>query len=373
MDKNRSKIFILIYLTIVVAVVLLYILLFRNLVCLAYAGNSPEWFNSLIDFFYPRFIVEKNRFELSFFLQKADQVIIRFSLTITVIFSIYYLYTLEKIKSFFTNYWNQETTVNNIAFLRKLYYIFLIIIFKDIYWDLLSLSKISVFYRPIALYKILHIPIPSHMAILIICLLFFISCTLCIANFKSIFFSVIAVLVFLLIQGYIFSFEKFDHGFATYSYAGMLMPFLLWEFSDSEKKHLPNVIDWVLPLIRLVICLCYFYSGLEKLLISGIEWVQQENFKAHLLIHPTSFGLTVASSNFLCILFAIGTLCFQLGFILVLPFPKLKWLFLSIGIIFHISTYLLMDVGGYLNPWILAYIFFIDWNPLAKFLSKKNL
>jgi hypothetical protein len=237
----------------------------------------------------------------------------------------------------------------------------------------MSLSKAKVFYRPILLLKFFNLPFPSETGILILYILFITSCIACIFNFQSIVFSIIALIVFVLIQGYIFSFEKFDHGFATYTYSAMVMPFLLWQTSKAKSNGQTHFSDWAIPLIRLVICMCYLFSGLEKIFISGIDWIRPESFRAHLLIHETTLGLKIVSSNLLCSLFAIGTILFQLSFISILPYPKLKWVILPIGITFHISTYLLMNVGGYFNPWILVYFFFIDWEKILKYHSKTRL
>jgi hypothetical protein len=63
---------------------------------------------------------------------------------------------------------------------------------------------------------------------------------------------------------------------------------------------------------------------------------------------------------------------FQLGFITILFFPRLKLMILLSGVAFHIGTYLLLEVGWYINAWILVYIFFIDWTWLDSYLNRKN-
>lgn len=372
MKKNRTSTAIVFILFIVLLTDLVYALFLRDLVYESYKGTSPAWLNSFIDIFYPRFKVEKYRFNFSFFQDKSDQVILRFSLVVITTCILFYCKSKSgNFREFLSNYWNQKTSISNINILRILFFTFLLIMFKDVYWDLMSLSKAKVFYRPILLNKIFNLPFPSDNGILILYTLFITSCLACIFNFRAVLFSTIALVNFILIQGYIFSFEKLDHGFATYTYAAMLMPFLLCQLSNTKTNNEIAIYDWVLPLIRLVICMCYLFSGLEKLFASGIYWIHPESFKAHLLIHETPLGLKIAASDFLCSLFAIGTILFQLSFITIIPFPKLKWFILPLGIAFHVGTYLIMDVGGYSNPWILVYIFFIDWSKLAILISEK--
>jgi hypothetical protein len=61
------------------------------------------------------------------------------------------------------------------------------------------------------------------------------------------------------------------------------------------------------------------------------------------------------------VLLPLGALLFELGFILTVFRPKLAWVFLPAGVLFHMGTYLLLGVGWYFNGWIATYIFFIPW------------
>src|SRR5690606_22591998 len=145
-------------------------------------------------FLYPRFEIEKHRFPLEFFLSKADQIILRLFLigALTAAGS-YLINTKEKVKERFSSFWNRTTSIQNTSILRILYFSFLIIIFHDIYFDLMRLESASVFYKPITPYRLLNIPFPSETSILVICILFFLSCLLAIINFYPVLNSVIAV------------------------------------------------------------------------------------------------------------------------------------------------------------------------------------
>ena len=52
----------------------------RDSIVLAYQGNPDSFIQFVINNFYPRFNVEKERFDSAFFINKADQVLIRFLL-----------------------------------------------------------------------------------------------------------------------------------------------------------------------------------------------------------------------------------------------------------------------------------------------------
>jgi len=50
---------------------------------------------------------------------------------------------------------------------------------------------------------------------------------------------------------------------------------------------------------------------------------------------------------------------FELFFILVVRYRWAKFVFLPAGILFHISTYLLMGAGAWIHPWWLCYGIFL--------------
>lgn len=367
MNNKRINIFLASYFCILIGVTLLYFLLLREFTILAFYNKAPEWFNQIVSFLYPRFFVEKKRFSAEFFLDKADQVIVRFIFVSFII--MLFTYFKNKSENFcirLNEFWAQKTSVSNVTILRILYFTIIIVIFKDIYWDLMDLYNAKIFYRPILFYKLLGVSFPSTQGIIVICIILLFSSILCIINIAPILNAIIAVGTFIYIQGLIFSFEKIDHGFATVTYAGMIMPFLLYENRIAKKSKSYDQKGWPLLLIQLVICLCYLMSGLEKIFISKFQWLHPETLKVYLLIHQTPLGIKLAANNFLCTLLPTLVIIFQLVFISILFSDKLKYIILPVGIIFHISVYYLFDVGGFQNPWIFSYIFFIDWTIILK-------
>jgi hypothetical protein len=153
------------------------------------------------------------------------------------------------------------------------------------------------------------------------------------------------------IQGYFFSFGKTDHGFATWTYVAWLMPLL------ASPKSKPAL--WPLSLMQLVVAGAYLMAGIEKLLISGPGWVSAEGFRLHLQLHATKVGLWVATNDVLCLLLPLSVICWQLSFPVVLSGFGLRWLWLLFGLFFHIGTYLLMDIGGWVSPWWVLYMVFV--------------
>ena len=137
----------------------------------------------------------------------------------------------------------------------------------------------------------------------------------------------------------------------------MVFPFLFLEAQHAEVFFK----SWALRLIQVIIAFVYFISGIEKMMISGFSWLQPESLKAYIYLHQMPLGILLSKSDALCILFSVFTLTLQLFFPLILFTKKYKWLFLSGGILFHLGTLYILGIGHLFNPWIITYIFFIDW------------
>jgi|SRR6185437_2502787 len=357
MRSKRTLVFIPII--IILLFCLLYELTLRPLIIEAYYGNAPEWFSELISFLYPRFEIEKERFDVIFFLERADQVLYRFTIISIIAAVILHLFhTSETFKSKFNNFWNPSTSKHNITVLRVLFYLSLIYIFYDAYPDLVLLYNAKAFYKPVLLLKLLHISYPTPTLSLIIFIIYAGSCLLIVFNIFPIVFSIVSALFLVLIQGLFFSFEKIDHGFAPLTYASFLFPFLIYE---SQKTKNETVNAWPLRLITICIALIYLMSACEKLLLSGLGGISAESFRVFLQLHNTPLGMQVAKSNLLCTVLPALALLFQLSFVTALFIPRLKPFIMGTGFVFHALVHTLFNIGAIIHPWVLSYIFFIDW------------
>lgn len=334
----------------------------HELILKAYLGEAPDWFNYLVETFYPRFFAEKNRLEISFFEAKADQVVLRY-LVLLIFAAVVYAFEkyTGKVKVKISNLSEKATSVQSVYFLRVLFYLLLIIATRDVYEDLRALNFLEVFYRPLLFLKVLHLPFPGKKVAFLIYGTLFLSSILVIFGLKPVLFSVMAMVSFVVYQAYLFSFEKIDHGYGPFTYACMLFPFLLWERTKAKKEGKNFFSSWSLKLILIVTCLVYFMSGMEKILISGIEWLSPLSFKSYLALHDTSAGRFVAENEFLVNVLPALALLLQLSFPLILFFDRLKYVILPAGVLFHFGTVLLFGISSFENPWVFNYIFFFDW------------
>jgi hypothetical protein len=358
-------------LAIAFAMTLGYILSIRTELSEIYSGSSEGWLKSMVDKIYPRFAVEKERFPLSFFLDKADQAVIRFSL-VSIIASVFFFLkgNSEKFQATWNQYLHSLTSVANVSMIRILFPLALLWIHKDVWWDLMSHYELRLFYKPVLIYKLLHIAYPNPVFITILCIMLLTSCLLTIINFRPAVSSFIAVMTFIVIEGFLNSFEKMSHGNATITYCALIFPFLMIDHQKTFRTGPGYQNKWALSLITFLICLAYLQSGLEKISIGGFSWISPETFRNYILLHQASMGLALVENNTLLAILSSAAIIFQLGFIFILT-GRYKYFFLITGILFHAGVYFLLAVGWYINSWVLSYLFFIDWTNLTLKASRK--
>ncbi len=351
-----------------IAGLLLHYLYLRSSVVDAYNGQPTPFINFILNTLYPRFYVEKERFDLAFFLYKSDQLIYRFSIVYYFLLGLLFLYkekinVREKINVFL----HTKTTSKNITVLRFLFFSYFLYLSYELIDELIDKQSLRLFYKPISFLSIAHIPFPDTITILIIGGILFILSLLIMTNKRVVLCTVASLLLFILLQSWTFSFEKLDHGYVTFTYAFMLLPFLF----DEQRKNKDEFNSWSLQLIKISVAIVYFLSGLEKIITSQLSWLKPDNLKTYLSFHETALSKLVIQSDLLCIILNIGSLGIQLSFILILFLPKYKWLWIAGGIVFHTGTLILMKIGIILNPWIFVYVFFFDWTTVYVFFSEK--
>ena len=344
-----------------------YLFFFRPLVEQSYHDNAPEWFSTLVDELYPRFAVEKQRFDLAFFQYKADQVIIRLSFIMFLSgIGLWYLNPAR-----FINRHTIELPSDFYRRLRLFFYAGLLLYTWNWYEDFSRIVKMEEFYKGIHLFRFFGVGIPEIEIFYGLFAVYLISLFLVLIKNRPVLFASFTALGLVIFQGYLYSFEKIEHGYTTLTYACMLMPFLFYELkvqNENEKQK-----SFVLFLIQLSIAGAYFLSGAEKLLTSGFQWADAETFRTYLLLHPQEVGLWVAEQPFLLHILPWMVLFFQLSFIVVPFYPRFRHLFLLSGIAFHWGTTWLMGIGAYLSPWIFVYVFFLDLQKFKiRFLSSAS-
>jgi hypothetical protein len=358
---------LLCWLLCIVGIPILYLFAGRELILNSMEGKAPAWFDQILETFYPRFAVEKHRFDTHFFLSKADQIIIRFCLVqmAFLVFTTTYAFK-PTFRTQVNAFWHTPVLIRQAHWLRVLFYLGMLFFTYDWFYYLDLVRPAEIFYKPLLLLRILNIDFPSVTVSGIVFGLLMLSYAGVLFWFKPVISSIVATLLFVLMQGWLYSFEKIDHTFSTLTYVALIMPFLIYEQQKASRARSIQQAAWPLQLIRVCIAMVYVMAGLEKLLIAGTEWFNPDSFRSYLYLHQAPAGLWVAQSDLLCTILPVGAMLFQLGFSVILFFRKLTLFVLLAGIGFHAGTYILLEVGWYFNAWIFVYIFFIDWTWLDR-------
>ena len=357
----KKKIIIYTWACILISTPVLYFLVIRDDVKNLLSGQGPSYITWITEIFYPRLLIEKERFSGDFFLSKADQVLLRFEIINLILITFYYLLLFNSsFKRKWILFWIKKTSIDNINFLVRLFYAGLLFYSFDWFWDFEKTYQLSFFYKPLLFARLTGAAYPDIFILKTACCILYFLCLVVILNRNFFWPSAIASFTFIVLQFYFYGFEKIDHTYTTLNYSAMLMPFLIYySYKENVKNEVPGTF---LIAIQLFICLSYFQAGLEKLLISGMAWFDPATLQHHLAAHPTILGHWIIQYDWMCSLLLASVLFFEIGFISIMFANKAKWVFLPMGVLFHWGTVLLINVGGWLSSWIFVYIFFIDWS-----------
>jgi len=319
-----------------------------------HANGWTSWIYEL----YPRLQTEKWRFNENFFISKTKQVLIRSTLSLQLLAGLYLFRSYIALPLRTTYYKLVQVYISRkyLSIITLLLYTCLLLVVYNAIMEFKDLVFFSPFYKPIGIARLLLPTFPSMSILWLIYILLMGSIIAVILLPKKWIAASIAAIAFIYYQLILFGFGKYDHGYSTLTYALLIYPFFLWEAGKSKESIIPA---WSIVLIQWMICLAYFYCGLEKIFTSGIYWFYSDNLQQHLLIHNTSLGLKLAAYSTVCKILSLGVLLLQWSFIL-LPFQKrLVYLLLPAGFIFHSASWLLLDAGGIFNPWWGVYLFFL--------------
>lgn len=356
----NNKFPLLVLITVIMLSAGMYVAFVRPLVLQLLEGTAPAWAAAMAEALYPRLSAEFQRLSPSFFLQKADQVVVRFGIVVTC-FCCWWQYKTQLFQVFAL----PSPSSKHITYLRAGFYGFIFITTYDWWGSIPVIVEQETFYKPISFLRLFYTPLPSVATLRMMYLLLLLSAGLAVAGWKPRWTGYFTIALFIVLQGFFTSFEKSDHGYVTYIYAGLLFP-LVFETGKAQQVL-------VLFSIRAVIALSYLMAGIEKLLSSGLSWLHPTTFKTYLTMHDTPAGQWVAHSELLCVLLPLFAMLFQLTFPATLFLKKSRYYWLGAGIVFHWGTVVLFGISSFINPWVIVYIFFLDeWRAPCKSIPTKT-
>jgi hypothetical protein len=132
---------------------------------------------------------------------------------------------------------------------------------------------------------------------------------------------------------------------------------------------------WPIRLMQLFVAQIYFFSGYAKIVHSGGAWASASNLRDWLLYFNEedqvrvfhTIGMWLAGMPRVCQLIAVGTLVFELGFIVVLFSNTARRLLVPAAALFHLGILLSMNLSFVNVPQLLV---FADWDAVATRLRR---
>lgn len=187
-------------------------------------------------------------------------------------------------------------------------------------------------------------------------------------------------LLVLFYQGLVRSFGHFNHDEMLAVYCLGVLAFtpggdefsLDWRWRNKTAAQPAFAYAYPMLLMQLLMAWVYFSAALIKLRAGGLGYLSADNLPSlaiyHSLdnLHDTAFRLAFWLPQvraYTPVVMAL-VLLWELAFPLAVFFPRLRWLLLGAGIVFHLSTLFFMNI--FFPHQLVLYLLFIDWDRFCK-------
>ncbi len=164
-----------------------------------------------------------------------------------------------------------------------------------------------------------------------------------------------------------------------------LLPLLAASVAASRSWSLPRrprptdpvavAYGWPIRTAMVIVGLAYLFAGLQKLRYTGIDWVTGENLRFVLWAASDAqadgnwLALFVADHEWAFHALAASTILVEIGFIVCLPFARLRWVFVPAAIGLHLGIWVAMGLD-YLPQWWTVLVVFVNWAALADLIGR---
>ena len=140
----------------------------------------------------------------------------------------------------------------------------------------------------------------------------------------------------------------------------------------ASSTHSPYAY-WPILLLQIFFAMMYFSAVIWKH-ASGLGWANGFTLQAYLvqdgIRHNSSFAIWFSQFHYFIYFVQLIVVAFQATFFLIIFFPKLRWIYIPLGLIFHIGILLTLTAPFY--QWIALYLGFIPWSNLREILSGRR-
>jgi hypothetical protein len=122
---------------------------------------------------------------------------------------------------------------------------------------------------------------------------------------------------------------------------------------------------WPIKMMQCFFALMYLSAVSSKMSVSGLGWANGYTLQYYLAMDHfrkggIELGLWVSQFHYFILALQWVVLLFQATFLLIIFFPKLRWIYLPIGLMFHTGIHLTMHAS--FPQWILLYALFVPWS-----------
>ena len=131
--------------------------------------------------------------------------------------------------------------------------------------------------------------------------------------------------------------------------------------AQSTDRRSSEFAGWPIRLIQVFFCLMYLSAVISKHHVSGWGWANGFTLQAYLIQDGLRWGsplaLWAAQFHTLIWLAQLVVLGFQGTFWVTLIFPRTRWLYLPLGLVFHTIIYVTLQAPFW--QWMVLYVVFI--------------
>ena len=146
----------------------------------------------------------------------------------------------------------------------------------------------------------------------------------------------------------------------------------LVDSTAASSTHSPYAY-WPILLLQVFFALMYFSAVVWKH-ESGLGWANGFTLQAYLvqdgIRHDSSIALWLSQFHYFIYFVQLIVVTFQATFFLIIFFPKLRWIYIPLGLVLHIAILLTLTAPFY--QWIALYFGFIPWSNLREIISGRR-
>lgn len=143
---------------------------------------------------------------------------------------------------------------------------------------------------------------------------------------------------------------------------------LLLDLKDKYAGWPIRFMQWFFPMM-------YLSAVVSKLTRGGLEWANGISLQYYMILEgfksDSDLALYVSQFHYLLKYSEIIVLLFQATFFLIIFFPRLKWVYLPLGLAFHFIIYVTLRAP--FPQWILLYMIYVPWGSVIIWLTSRRI